>query len=155
MKKGFTLIELLVAMAIGMVLVGFGSVTLNDFSKSQKVEAVKEELLSNLKLARNYAITNQLPDDSPVDTDRVAVIFDSDGLMTIKTQKKNNSFDGSHTFFSKDITPKDVTITANNYIRFSIIEGRSIDGIVNISIESEGADTKNINIDASGLIYEE
>jgi prepilin-type N-terminal cleavage/methylation domain-containing protein len=152
MNKGFTLIELLVAISVGMVLVGFGSVSLNNFNQNQKVESVKEELLSNLKLARNYAVTNQLPDDSPVDTDRIAVEIDIDGLMIIKTEK-NDGTDAGHTFFSKDITPKGVVITAP-IIRFSINNGRSIDGFLTIPIEAESANTRIINIAESGLIYE-
>ena len=64
--------------------------TLNNFYEKQKVETTNQELLSALRLARNYAVTNQLPTDSPVGTDRVAVTISSDGLVIIKTQKGDN-----------------------------------------------------------------
>jgi len=145
-KQAFTLIELMVAITIGMLVVGFGSVALNDFNEKQKVEAVKQELLADLRLARNYAVTNQLPEGG----NRVTVIIDSDGLTTIESQDINNNF--VENFSSKDITPKGVSISAP-VIRFSVTDGRSIDGAVNIGIS--GVVIKNIKIDGSGLIYEE
>lgn len=153
---GFTLIELLIAITIGMLLVGFGSVTLNDFYEKQKVESTSQELLSNLRLARNYAITNQLPTDSPADTDRIAVIINA-GLMVIGTQTSGNIGTG-YTFFSKNITSKGVGVTfygpnGTNIIRFSVTDGRSIGGTASIIVSGVGT-TKNIKIDESGLIYE-
>jgi len=158
---GFTLIELLIAITIGLLVVGFGAVSLNSFYQQQKVESVSQELLSDLILARNYAITNQIPTGSSADTDRVTVTIDNTGLMIIKTQKKDDS-DGndSHTFFSKDITTEGVGITVissygnNIAAKFSVTDGRSIGGTASIIITG-GSTTENIKIDESGLIYEE
>jgi len=160
MKKnsfGFTLIELLVAITIGMLVVGFGSVSLNNFYENQKVESTRQELISNLRLARNYAITNQIPADSSADTDRVAVSIDINGLVTVGTQTSGNN-DTGYTIFSKDIAPKGVGVTfygpgGTGVIRFSVTDGRSIGGTASIIINGVGA-TKNIKIDESGLIYE-
>lgn len=157
-KNGFTLVELMVSIAIGVLVVGFGAVSLNNFYQQQKVESVSQELLSDLILARNYAVTNQIPGDSPVNTDRVTVTIDSNGLMVIKTQKKDDS-DAGYTFFSKDITPEGVGITlvssyGNNIVaKFSVTNGRSIGGTATITIG--GGTAKSIKIDESGLIYEE
>lgn len=158
MIKGFTLIELLVAITIGMLMVGFGTVSLNNFYESQKVESTRQELISNLRLARNYAITNQFPSDSSADTDRVAVLIDSNGLMTVGTQTSGNN-DTGYMFFSKNIIPKGVGVTfygpgGTNVIRFSITDGRSIGGTASIIINGVNS-IKNIKIDESGLIYEE
>ena len=157
MDNGFTLIELLVAITIGMLVVGFGSVALNNFYEGQKVESTKQEIMSNLRLARNYAITNQFPSDSSSDTDRVAVLIDGNGLMTIGTQTSGDV--DKYNFFSKDITPKGVGVTfygpnGTNIIRFSVTDGRSIGGTAGIIINGVNA-TKNIKVDESGLIYEE
>jgi len=158
MNKGFTLIELLVAITIGMLVVGFGTVSLNNFYESQKVESTRQELISNLRLARNYAITNQFPSDSSADTDRVAVLIDDNGLMTVGTQTSGN-VDTGYTFFSKDATPKGVGVTfygpnETNIIRFSVTDGRSIGGTASIIINGVNIN-KNIKVDESGLIYEE
>jgi len=157
MNKGFTLIELLVAITIGLLVVGFGSVSLNNFYENQKVESTRQELVSNLRLARNYAITNQIPTNSSADTDRVAVSITDVGLMTVGTQTSGNN-DAGYTFFSKDITPKGVGVTfygpnVTDTIRFSVTDGRSIGGTASIIINGVGT-TKNIKIDESGLIYE-
>lgn len=150
-KFGFTLVELLIAITIGMLVVGFGLVSLNNFYQQQKVETVSQELLSNLILARNYAVTNQFPAGSSSDTDRVAVTIDSEGLITAGTQTSGNQ-DTGDTFFSKDISSDDVSIIPNNVIKFSVTDGRSIGGTVSIIIS--GNTTKEIRIDESGLIYE-
>lgn len=150
-KFGFTLVELLIAITIGMLVVGFGLVSLNNFYQQQKVETVSQELLSNLILARNYAVTNQFPAGSSSDTDRVAVTIDSEGLITAGTQTSGNQ-DTGDIFFSKDISSDDVSIIPNNVIKFSVTDGRSIGGTVSIIIS--GNTTKEIRIDESGLIYE-
>lgn len=155
---GFTLIELLVAITIGMVLIGLGSVSLNQFNEKQKIEAVKDELLANLRLARNYAITSQFPNTLSSDTDRVAVNIDNNGLMTVGTQTSGTIDTTSYNYplFSKDITPNGVSITIDFPLKFSVTEGRSIvgnEGLVNIVVTGDDA-TKKIKIDSSGLIYE-
>jgi len=148
-KTGFTLIELIIAIAIGMLVVGFGSVALNNFNEQQKVEMAKQELLSELRLARNYAVTDQLNGGN-----RTVVEIDSNGLMTVNSYDKNDGIVKS--FLSKDLTPEGVVITSPT-ISFSVTEGRSINGAVGITIKGDIGDSnsKNIKIDESGLIYEQ
>ena len=156
MKKnsfGFTLIELLVAITIGMLVVGFGTVSLNNFFENQKVESTRQELISNLRFARNYAATNQFTGDG----NRLFVKINSDGLMEMESYKEDD-ISYIETIFSKDITPKGVGVTfygpgGTGIIRFSVTDGRSIGGTASIIINGVGA-TKNIKIDESGLIYE-
>ena len=146
---GFTLIELLIAITIGMLMIGLGSVTLNNFNENQKLESTRKELISNLRLARNYAVTNQLKEGG----DRSSVKINLDGTVTIITQTDAN-VDIDPAFFSKDITPKNIWIKLDNDIRFSVTDGRSINGIVNVGVSGNNS-VKNIKIDESGLIYEE
>jgi len=157
-KVGFTLVELLIAITIGMVLVGFGSMSLSGFYEKQKVKSTSQELLSDLRLARNYALTNQFPTDSSADTDRVAVFIDNNGFMVAGTQTSGN-YDTGNTFFSKDITPKGVGVTfrgpdGTSIIRFSVTDGRLIGGTASITINNGVGVTRVIKIDESGLIYE-
>lgn len=148
-KFGFTLIELLISMTIGMLVVGFGSMALNNFNEQQKVEIAKQELLANLRLARNYATTNQLASGG----DRIAVTISAGGIIEAITQYENSDIGDS--FFSKDITPEGVNIS-QAVIEFSITDGRSIGGTLSIAVSGIGGSlVKNIKIDESGLIYEE
>lgn len=149
-KFGFTLIELLVAITIGLLVVGFSSMSLNNFYEKQKVESTRQELLSNLRLARNYAVTNQLPTSG----NRVSVTIDANGLMVIKPQDINGNDVGS-SFFSKDFVPNNVWITISAPIQFSVSDGRLI-GTTAVNIGVSGTNlVKNIKIDESGLIYDQ
>jgi type IV fimbrial biogenesis protein FimT len=151
-KNGFTLIELLISIAIGMLVIGFGSVALNNFNEQQKVDAVKQEILADLRLAKNYAITEQFNEDVPANTDRIIVTI-SNGMMVAKSQKGEIPNNHDQTFFSKDISSKNVLVVINGNIQFSVTDGRSINGAVNITIKGDGS-KKTIKIDDSGLIYE-
>ena len=136
-------------MTIGMLVVGFGTMALNNFNEQQKVEMTKQELLANLRLARNYATTNQLAPGG----DRITVNISAGGIIEAITQYENSDIGNS--FFSKDITPDGVNISASA-ISFNGTEGRSIDGTLTIVISGDGDDLdRTIKIDESGLIYEE
>lgn len=148
-KFGFTLIELLIAMTIGILVVGFGTMALNNFNEQQKVEMAKQELLANLRLARNYATTNQLESGG----DRIVVTISTDGIIEAIAKNSING-DIGDSFFSKDITPDGVSISGDDEIKFSITDGRSIGGTLNIGV-SGNSSIKNIKIDESGLIYEQ
>jgi prepilin-type N-terminal cleavage/methylation domain-containing protein len=150
MNKGFTLIELMISIVIGMLVVGLGSAALNQFNNTQKVKTTSQELISNLRLARSYAVSGQLPDGG----DKVAVVIDNNGLMTIWSQGSSESV----TFLSKDITPNGVGITFlgvgnTNVFLFSMADGRSIGGATTAVVSGDDGTTNTINIDQSGLIY--
>lgn len=145
-KNAFTLIELLVAITIGIVVVGFGSVALNKFNEQQKITTTSQELLSELRLARNYAITDQLKGGN-----RSVVKIDNNGLMTVDSYKDNVYI---KSFLSKDLTPKGVTIISPT-ISFSVFDGRLISGAeLTVAGDTGDSESKTIKIDDSGLIYE-
>lgn len=140
---GFTLIELIVALAILMLLSNMGLNMVKDFNGKQKLESAKEEILANLRVARNYAITNQL---SPGAT---GAIFNlNNGVVTIS--------DTGQTFLSKTIFNSEIAVTTiGSQIVFSVTDGRSINGDVGITLFSLPTNTsKNILIQSSGNIYE-
>jgi prepilin-type N-terminal cleavage/methylation domain-containing protein len=60
-KLGFSLVELLVVVAIILVLTGIGSYTISRFTQTRNLVKLRDYLSSQIKLARNLAITNQLP----------------------------------------------------------------------------------------------
>jgi len=150
-KTAFTLIELLIAITIGILVIGFGSIALNDFNEKQKVESTRQELLSNLRLARNYAITNQLGGAT-----KIVVSISQSGVIKIIDDLSLK------TFLDKDISPNGVKITAPN-VYFSVSDGRSVTSdtpLVGIDVDiiiaaDDDSTVKNISIDESGLIYEE
>ena len=151
-EKAFTLIEMMVVVVIGLIVTGAGLVSVNNFNEKQQVEAVRKELIANLRLARNYAITEQFNASVPANTDRVIVTIDSGGVVTAKSQKGTTTNANDQTFFSKDIVDDDVSISANNTIAFSVSDGRSISG--NVSIGVSGIIVRTIIIQSSGVISE-
>jgi len=58
-KSGFTLIELMVAVAVFAVVGGFSLNYINGFGARQDLGAVRDEVVSAIRLARNYAVTQQ------------------------------------------------------------------------------------------------
>lgn len=165
MNKGFTLIELLISITIGMLMVGIGTVSINNFYEKQKINSISEELVSNLKIAQNYAKTNQLTnhltnedDKKRADLDRVTVSL-TDGLLVFGVQTTGDT-DIGESFFSKKIIPDGVNVAFSNsfggnvLVKFSVSEGRSIGGTSTVSIGSDDR-LKKIIIEESGLIYEE
>lgn len=156
-KFGFTLVEMMVVVAVIMVMTGVGAVSLNQFNKNQDLDSKKEELITDLKLARTLAKTNQLPNETTgslkyikinlnngIGIDTVAIL--ADGTQVNYSSKENKS------------------ITANNSFGFSVDDGRLTDGNGNLVgtplcltlyFSNNGSnDKKYIYIESSGLVYE-
>jgi len=114
-----------------------------DFNGNQKLESAKEEILANLRLARNYAMTNQLSIGA------TGVVFNlNNGVVMIK--------DTGKTFLSKTIFTSEIKATIGSSIIFSVTDGRSLNGDVGITLASNlTTSTKNILIQKSGNIYEQ
>lgn len=142
-NNGFTLIELIVSLSVLMLLSTMGVSTIKDFNGTQKLESAKEEVLANLRLARNYAMTNQLS------VGATGVILNiNNGVVTIS--------DSGKTFLSKTIFTSEIgtTFVGSNII-FSVNDGRSINGDIGITLVSSlTTNKKNILIQSSGNIYE-
>jgi Tfp pilus assembly protein FimT len=164
-EKGFTLVELLLAVAMIMLLVGVGAISLNEFNARQKVNTAKEDLITNLRLARNYATSMQLPSGLTGGLKEV----DVDVLNTGITITAINSEDERKIYFSKSIFPKEVEIIkiipSDAIIKFSSYKGSSIgsNGDIEITLSTD-VDADNIGakvgstavvvIKNSGLINE-
>lgn len=99
-KNGFSLVELIVAVTVILVLTGVGVTTFSGLAQSRKMITVRNELVSWLNLARNLAITGQLPDKSL----GLSYIKVSIGNGNITASGMRNSSDGT-TFFSQVIDP--------------------------------------------------
>jgi Tfp pilus assembly protein FimT len=127
MKGGFTLIEMLVAVGIVMVIGISTMVVLSNFTINQKLEGATDELVTNLKLARNYAQILQKPEGYTAVLDYVSVDIDSDGKTKIMPNSR-----GTSKYFDKPLSVDGVTVTvtggnsAGGQIAFSVYEGKLI-----------------------------
>lgn len=154
MLKGFTLIELLITITIIGLVTGGGILYLSRSNALQKMEASKQEILSNLRFARDLAITNQKSTGFG-SLAQYRVVLDSSGVMTLWPVDTAGGVGSS--YFSKDLTPDGVILNLSNGspFGFSAYEGRFL-GVgssmgINISELSVG-DTKQLIITQSGLI---
>ena len=112
-NKGFTLIELIVTVTVMMVLMGIGSYSIGNFAKSRKNLGVRDELVSQIKLAINLSLTNQLPDQS-VNLKFVRVII-SGRNITVEGVKNDGSVVTGSPYFTKQISPDaDLSISVKN-----------------------------------------
>jgi type II secretory pathway pseudopilin PulG len=163
-RYGFTLIELLISIVISILLIGGGIVSINRFSSTQKLDSAKDELISDLRLARNYAITGQRPFGYTDNLAYVGVNITTKGRMKIFA----NSDVGS-TYFSKLISPSGIGVSmTTSILAFSAYDGKLVkdDGINIVPVgfgetttfiisSTEGiGDTKLVWVRISGLISE-
>lgn len=157
-ERGFTLIELTVAITILGVLIAGSLVYINRFNSRQKLNAVREEIVAYLRMARDYAISLQNPDGD--DLTYVKVDFE-DGMM-----KAWPNGIGS-TYFAKEVAPAGVAVSMDSDLLFSAYEGKvmmldvgnslvpvDIGETVTISVAMEGdlSSSTTIKISSSGLI---
>ncbi len=146
-----------------MLFAGIGLVSLNNFNGSQKINGTKNELISSLKLARNYAATMQLPEGVSKTNNvlnYVQVDINANGHIAAVAMDVGTSY------FSKDVSPDGVNVVINPpsaTIKFASYKGSSIGGdpsvmggAIDVIISStEGVgDTEVIHINSSGLINE-
>ena len=58
-QKGYTLIELLVGISIIAIIFGVGFVSYREFSRRQSLTGVTKQLVGDLRLAQQLALTGQ------------------------------------------------------------------------------------------------
>lgn len=58
-KKGFTFIELLVVIATMVILFGVGYANFRDFQRRQYLESARRMMISDLRLAQEYALAGR------------------------------------------------------------------------------------------------
>ena len=153
-KNGFTLIELIVAVSVMMVLLGI-SYAISGFTKSRKVMSARNEMATHIKLARNLAITNQLPDET-TNLQYVRVTISVVGVA------KNGSVFATAPYFSRTIEAKGVTTTIDGGLissfGFDGISGKLTDSDGNLSDTvltvdvTEGSEKYSIEINSLGVI---
>lgn len=164
MKRGFTLIELLVVVSISLILVGGGVLTATRFLARERLITARNEIISVLKLARDYALTSQKPVGYAPQLDYVAVTMTTGGQLAVWPVNLGTS--GS-AYTSKNINSNGVALTSINYgdILFSVPEGKLLLSggaapvaagylkTVTISSNEGIAETATVSVDAGGKIW--
>jgi len=158
--KGFSLVELMVVVTVIMVLAGMGAVSLSKFNHNQNLDERKEELISDFKLARNMAITNQLPSNVTSGSLKYIRITLNSGISVSADAILVGSESNPRNYFSK----KNESIRNTASFGFSIENGRLMNGngvfvsspvCFTLYLNEDTNDKKYVKIDTSGLIYEE
>jgi Tfp pilus assembly protein FimT len=147
---------MMVVVAIIMILTGAGAVALNNFNNNQKLEGGKGELISDLKLSRNMAITIQSPEGISEDIEYVLVTINN-GIIT----SSGISDGSSENYFSKS---NNVFNDMSESFGFSVENGRLTDGdgiltsdnlCLELYLSEDDDDKKYVVVNSSGLVYEE
>jgi prepilin-type N-terminal cleavage/methylation domain-containing protein len=60
--KGYTLVELLVGISIVAVIFGVGFISYREFSRRQSLTGITKQLVGDLRLAQQLALTGQKPE---------------------------------------------------------------------------------------------
>ncbi len=155
---GFTLIELIVTVTVIMVLVGVGAMSLNSFTGVKELESVATEVSNHIKLARNLAITKQLPGGF-IGLDYVKVSF-LGNIITISGVAGEKEYTEASPYSSMKVK-SGIGVSSSSDFGFSKSTGRLVDNSgepttmsVVVSVTSNGG-TKIININNSGVISNE
>jgi prepilin-type N-terminal cleavage/methylation domain-containing protein len=153
MKSGFTLVELMVSLAVIMLLAGIGTVSISNFSDSKKVEGATGELVDQIKLARNMAITGQMPNGG-VGLAYVGVKVANDGTVTAMVKST-----GPNYFVKKIDSMSGLTVNAATFGfagstgRLTDFSGVFIPGPLNLTVTGTSG-SKTITISDLGIINE-
>lgn len=154
--NGFTLVELIVVVVIMMVLVGVGSMSLNNFNNQKDLEVARNDVSGHLKLARNLAITKQLP-GSVTNLKFVGVNIVSNGVTIVGVDDVGITYPASPYSKLTINTKNGVTVGVYNF-GFSKSTGRLTDrdgnliGTTMTVVLSRGTDERKISISNLGVI---
>jgi prepilin-type N-terminal cleavage/methylation domain-containing protein len=154
-NKGFTLVELIVTVTVIMVLTGVGAMSLNSFNGTKDLESVTEEVSNHIKLAKNLAITKQLP-DSATNLKFVSVNISDNKIKIIGVNSVGLSSPTSP--YSTMTVKSGIGVSSSSNFNFAKSNGRLVDSDGNpsdidvvVSVSGSGG-TKIININNSGII---
>jgi Tfp pilus assembly protein FimT len=163
MRSGFTLIELMVVVMVSMILVGVGVVSVSGVLTRQRVLSAQSEVISALKMARNYAVTSQSPSGYANQLDYISVTVNSSGMILV--QPVNLAAGVGTSYFSKDTTgDKVVLVPSSATLLFSVPEGKVLlnsttpansSYVMTVGVSSvEGSgETAVVQVDAGGKIW--
>jgi prepilin-type N-terminal cleavage/methylation domain-containing protein len=125
MRRGFTLVELMVVVTIGLLLVGGMSLGISGFLGRERVLSASKDLVSILNLARNFAVTNQVPSGF-TGLDYVAVTLSSSGTVTVYPVNHTSGIGAS--YVSKNVGTAGISFTQINFggLQFAAGSGKLV-----------------------------
>jgi prepilin-type N-terminal cleavage/methylation domain-containing protein len=158
--KGFSLVELMVAVTIVTVVTGGAMVAATRFGDNQKLSQARDQLVSTLRLARNYAKTAQVPELGAFKY--VEVSIGTDGVVRAAAQP------GDEELLERDVTNPEIGLTTldSESVKFSPYLGKLLSEVsgnvspkgsdynyrITLHAKSNVGDTLTINISAGGII---
>lgn len=147
----------MVTVTVIMVLVGAGSMSLNTLKGIKELESIREIVSNHLKVARNLAITKQLPDKS-FNLEYVRVSFSGNNIA-IEGVDDSGIVHTSHPYLITSIKTNS-GISINSRGNFSFIKstgrladasGNSVGTTMTVEISRE-ANVKIISISNLGVV---
>jgi prepilin-type N-terminal cleavage/methylation domain-containing protein len=163
MKNGFTLVEIMITLVIMMITSGGVIALMSSYSGRRSLDGVREEMISDLKLAKSMAENRK----SLSDTDELAVVevLSSGSSLAVQGYNVVDLSPFSFETFKTKVYGKNINISVGNSILFLAGSGKlakSMDNLVTkgvgesvaIDISQSGDSTviKKIIIDSSGKI---
>lgn len=155
---GFTLIELIVTVTVIMVLVGAGSVSMSNFNGIKELEAAREQVGNHLKMARNLAITKQLPEDNISKLEYVRVNFDGNKVIIEGVDNLGTGYTSPPYSTTSVKTESGVNINPSSNFGFMKSTGQLTDANgklvgTTMTVEiSRGTSIKTINVSNLGVV---
>ncbi len=165
-KRAFSLVELLVVVALILVLAGIGSYSISRFTDTSKLVKLRDYLSSQIKLARNLAITNQIPDGfTGLSYVKVSILGNKINVEAVNAAGVGTT---ESPYFTKDLeTDDDITVTITNNLvavgsfGFSNTNGRLTgdDGVVSggpvVVKLTNGSEEYSLTVYELGIINED
>lgn len=123
-SSGFTLVEMMVGVSLTLLITGFILTGISRYQARDKIRATTNELVSAIKLARNYAITSQRPKGYNSQLDYVAFRVTANGIITVNPV--NITSGTGVAFVNKSVASQNTQITAVNFgeLLFSVPDGK-------------------------------
>lgn len=109
---------------MAMLLAAMGMSSMSKFAARDRIMSTKNEIVSGIKRARNYAMSTQKPVGYVPQLDSVMVILTTEGVMSVAPVTKGSGVGAS--YFATDVSDNEVTVTAINAgeLVYSVPEGK-------------------------------
>jgi prepilin-type N-terminal cleavage/methylation domain-containing protein len=150
-QQGFTLIEMVVALSITTVIFGLGIATYQKFSKSQMVDQAALNLVADLRLTKNKALSGQKPAGWCDDSGEVLSGWKLDLTASGYTILPVCSTGEDAAVFKTVSFPGQVASDTTASILFKIL-GQGVDGDYSIILSDNLGNSQTIAVTTSGLV---
>lgn len=151
MKNAFTLIELIIIISIAIILTTIGVLNLFNYRAQNDLEMTVKEIVSTLRIARNYSISQESIESGS--NKKWGVYFESGNYILYRGMNYN---DAGKTIASKSVLRQTVefkTLPSPQDIIFNLITGKpNSSSTIEVSLKGNPANFKTITINSNGQI---